>query len=351
MSWLTWRQYRLQTIITAALLAAFGAVLLVTGLQWAAQWHAEMAACAHSQTCGSAPILVSGSTLGVDLAVLSVAVPGVLGILWGAPLAAAEIESGSATFAWTQGVTRTRWLAVKAGWLLLAAAAVGGAVGGLVTWWSGPRNAATADAFQAGIFDLQGIVPVGYAVFAVALGIAAGALLRRTLPAIGVTLAGFIGARLAVAQLLRDHFLPPATAYTPIMSGAWPQPQGPHLMLSSGMADRYGHAIPAVLAQEVGATNGAASVPVAYLSAACRKLAAPFTFQGGPGDYMPTGHPSAATQKAIDSCIQASGARHYVSYVPASHYWPYQFIETGIFVALAAALVAIAFAAVRYRDA
>jgi hypothetical protein len=340
MSWLTWRQYRLQTILTAALLAAFGAVLLVSGLQLAAQWHAALAGCAAPHACASQPPSLSVSGLVYTLTALGLGVPGVLGILWGAPLAAAEMESGSVNFAWTQGVTRTRWLAVKAGWLLLAAATVCGAVGGLVTWWSGPDNAANADAFRASIFDRQGIVPVGYALFAVALGITAGALLRRTLPAIAVTLAGFIGVRLAVAQYLRPHFLAPRTVYFSL-AGGW-SPHEPLLMISVGMADRYGRVIPPLLAYGGDQVEG---VPASYLSAACRKLVAVSHF--GQADHTV----SAATQKAIDSCVQASGVRLYESYVPASHYWPYQFIETGIFVALAAALLAIAFAAVRHRDA
>ena len=41
MSWLTWRQYRLQAIVTTAVLAAASAVLLVSGLHLAAQWTAS----------------------------------------------------------------------------------------------------------------------------------------------------------------------------------------------------------------------------------------------------------------------------------------------------------------------
>ena len=85
-----------------------------------------------------------------------------------------ERETGTVQFAWTQLVTRWRWLSAKTGWLLLAGAVSGGAVAGLVTWWYAPLNALHQNQFQPGYFDLQGIVPIGYAVFAVALGIAAG---------------------------------------------------------------------------------------------------------------------------------------------------------------------------------
>ena len=39
-------------------------------------------------------------------------------------------------------------------------------------------------------------MPAGYAVFAIALGIAAGTLIRRVVPAIGITLFGFFAVRL-----------------------------------------------------------------------------------------------------------------------------------------------------------
>jgi len=149
MSWLVWRQYRAQGAIALALLAGFGAVLIVTGAQMASQWHSGLASCAASGTCAKlAQTLSLGSPLGRDFVLLSNLVPALLGFLWGAPLVAGEVEAGTRAYAWTQGISRTRWLLVKAGWLLLAAAAWGGAVTALTTWWYGPRNALYASAFQ-----------------------------------------------------------------------------------------------------------------------------------------------------------------------------------------------------------
>ena len=147
------------------------------------------------------------------------------GLFWGAPMVASELETGTHQFAWTQSITRRRWLAVRAGWLLLAAAVLAGAVSALVTWWSGPDNALNADAFQANRFDITGIVPVGYAIFAMALGICAGTLLRRTLPALAVTLAGFAGLRALIALWLRLHYMTPVTVYYKL-TGLSPR-QGP----------------------------------------------------------------------------------------------------------------------------
>src|SRR5262249_45522545 len=196
MSWLIWRLYRAQAAITAFLLAAFAALLLVTGVQVAAQWHSALVTCTQSHTCGnlSDTLFLGSHTVGF-LVIMTLGVPALLGMLWGAPLVASQPEPGTGQFAWTQSTTRRRWLAVKSGWLLLAAAAVGAVVSGLVTWWSGPNNALLANAFNPGRFDIMGIVPVGYAVFATALGITAGALLRRAPPAIAAPPARVIAPR------------------------------------------------------------------------------------------------------------------------------------------------------------
>ena len=178
MTWLVWRQYRAQAAIASALLAALAALVLADGFHIASRWHSVLVGCAGSGGClQQAPTLVNGVMS--DLPYFTLIVPVVLGMLWGAPLVASELEARTTDFAWTQSVTRTRWLAIKAGWLLLAAVAWGGAVSALFTWWSGPINAESGTAFTPGQFDTQGIVPIGYAVFAMSLGIAVGAGLSQ----------------------------------------------------------------------------------------------------------------------------------------------------------------------------
>ena len=333
MSWVVWRQYRAQAAIAGALLAAFAALILVTGVQAASQWHSALTACTAAHSCGNlANSLFLGSHAVGFLVIMTLGVPVVLGMLLGAPLLAHEFETGTSQYALTQTVTRRSWLAAKTGWLLLAAAVIGAIVSVLVTWWSGPDNALQADAFKPGRFDIMGIVPVGCAVFAMALGITAGALLRRTLPAIGITLGGFIVVRIVIYFLVRPHFMSAVTSYFTISRGftlagsAW--------QLAAGFAGANGQ--PLNLPQ---ATNGpvignAAGIglPVSSLPAQCQTA--------GHG-YLP----------AIASCAQAHGIRGYVTYQPAGRYWAFQGIETGIFVLLAAALVAVTFAVITRRDA
>jgi hypothetical protein len=328
MTWLTWRQHRVQLYIAAALLAALAVLLLVTGLQVASQYHSALAACAASHSCAnlSNTLFLGSHTVGF-LVIMTIGVPGLLGLFWGAPLIATELEAGTSQFAWMQSITRKRWLAVKTGWVLLAAALWGGAVSALVTWWSGPDNALQLDAFQANRFDLQGIVPVGYALFAVALGIAAGTLLRRTLPALAVTLAAFIAVRVVIAQVLRPHYMTAVTTTYSLLTGF--TPRGSYLQLSQGVRRPNGLVISGNISTNAIVIDG---VPTTDAPAACQPL-------------MARGNPGAA------SCLVAHGYRGFVTYQPGSRYWPFQGIETGIFVVLAAALIALTAVVVLRRDA
>jgi cytochrome c oxidase assembly factor CtaG len=114
MTWLVWRQYRAQGTIAVALLAAFAAVILADGFQIASRWHSILVTCAGNSAClqQQGP-LVNGVVS--DLPYIALIVPVVLGMLWGAPLVAHELEARTTDFAWAQSVTRTRWLSRQAG--------------------------------------------------------------------------------------------------------------------------------------------------------------------------------------------------------------------------------------------
>lgn len=322
MTWLIWRQYRLQAAITAAIFAVFAVIIIITGLKLASQWHSLLLACGNSQNCLQQHGQLSNQ-VGHDAVILTNMVPALIGVFLGAPLVAHEIETGTVGFAWTQSITRKRWLYTKIGWTLLAAAVWGGVVAALVTWWSGPRNALMQNAFQPNTFDLQYIVPIGYAVFATALGICAGTLLRRTLPAIAIVLGGFIGMRLWVSQDLRQHFMTPVTTYFNLLHPFSP-PAG-SLQLSSGTVNAAGQA----LVSNSPLTYMYNGIPVNVLPDACQKL-----INQKPG--------SATQMHAVASCINNAGIRGVVTYQPADRFWAFQGIETGIYLLVAAVLVFVA---------
>ncbi len=324
MTWLTWRQHRIQAGIGAAVLAAFAVLMVITGLQAAAQYHSAIAACAATHSCADLGGLFLGSHAIGFLVIMTLGAPVLAGLFLGAPLIAAEMETGTTRFAWVQSVTRKRWLAVKAGWGLAAAAVWVGVISGLVTWWSGPDNALQHDAFKFGRFDIMNITPVGYALFAMALGICAGVLLRRVLPAMAVTLAGFIGVRAAIALWLRPHYLHAVTATYNVLGGY--TPAGSSWQIAQGILGPSGQVLPQ--------PNGAEAfgIPAGSLPSSC----------------APVAHGAHVTP----ACSQALTAfRGFITYQPASRYWAFQGIETGIFILLAAILLTIAAAVLLRRDA
>ena len=132
MIWLAWRQFRAQAVTAAIGLAPAGRWLLATGPGLADEYAEGLAGCG-SSGCGQ---FMDGfldqhqrSILALTAVVLLV--PALLGLFWGAPLVARELDAGTHRLAWNQSVTRTRWLAVK---LVLVGVAVRRSPE-LVVWW------------------------------------------------------------------------------------------------------------------------------------------------------------------------------------------------------------------------
>jgi len=134
--------------------------------------------------------------------------PLLVGAFIGAPLVARELDQGTYLLAWTQGVPRQRWPLTKLA-MLTGLACLGFAVlAGLTAWWSAPIDPLVGPWLT---FDVRGLAPFAYAFFALALGAAAGAIIRQTVGAMFVTAAVFVAVRLAVADL-RPYYLPPLNA-------------------------------------------------------------------------------------------------------------------------------------------
>ena len=189
-------------------------------------------------------------------------------------------------------------------------------------------NALNHQNFQPGQFDIQGIVPVGYALFAVALGIAAGTLLRRTLPALVITIGVFAALRIVISEDLRSHYMTAVTMiYTFLHRPALPT--GSYWLVSGGLVGPGGQVPSSQVPGGPHLSIGSVPISISNMPSACRAL----VFQSSL-KFFP--------------CLTAHGYRELITYQPASRYWAFQAIETGIFVLLAAALIAIA---VTRRDA
>ncbi len=220
MIWVTWRQHRVEgavALVAVALLA--GATALVTQELNAGGCPTNGGAilCFPNDALGSfAQAVASINLVPYALAIL----PALAGAFIAAPLVAREIETGTNRFVWTQGVTRVRWLLIKVTLvcvpLLLGAALLGG------------LEVLSINAQGAGVnrwdhFDQQVPMTVASTAFALALGLAAGSVLGRSIPAMAVTLLGFVITRLAIAELARPHFMTPVStpSATSVPSSAW----------------------------------------------------------------------------------------------------------------------------------
>ena len=140
--------------------------------------------------------------------------PAIIGIFWGAPLVARELETGTYRLAWTQGITRSRWLTTKL--LVVGASAI--AAAGLLTltttWWF--RAVDKVGSNQYDLFDRRDLAPVAYTVFAFTLGAFLGTVIRRTLPAMAATLGIFAFTRIAVTAWVRPQLLAPLPQTMPL---------------------------------------------------------------------------------------------------------------------------------------
>ena len=227
MIWLTWRQHRKQAMVTLIGLAALAAFVVPTGL---AMHHAfdrlvvrGCATNAPGQPCDGFHEFSTAYGSYLYACVLLLIVPLLFGLFWGAPLVAREIEHGTHRFVWTQGVSRLRWATTKIGLVSLAVLLITAIYAAMLTWWITPVVETSGQRFGYVFFDIHGIVVFGYMLFALALGIFAGAVTGRLLPAMAATVVGFIGTRLLVMLGARDRYRPTVTRTIPDLFAGYKQ--------------------------------------------------------------------------------------------------------------------------------
>jgi hypothetical protein len=287
-------------LITTLLLAGFGAVLLGTGIAAAGfiAEHAPAGCPAPGASCAAFDDVLDAryGFLVTALGWLPL-LPALFGIFWGAPLLAAEYEQRTHTLAWTQSVSRGRWLTGKLGGLGLLVVLTGLAFGWMVNGWLGVFDGSgIAETFaDPGLFSVSGIVPAAWWLFMFAVGTAAGAVLRRTLPAMAVTLAIFVLLLFGLMNL-RSEYAAPVRAQ--IGAG---QPEAP---------GAPGSPVPAG-ANIVGfdfVPRAGAPAP-ATASAACARA-----------DFYP---------KQV-ACLKYNGWDRMLQFQPAERYWRFQWTESAI---------------------
>jgi hypothetical protein len=307
MTRLSLRLARPNVLASAALLAAIALYAVLTRRAMTGYLHdSGLSACLTSGADCQALARDFTSKFSVVLTAyrLTILVPLLTGMFWGGPLIARELEQGTHRLAWTQSVGRVRWLITKLGVYLLGATAVAAALTWLMTWWFTPMGGIQDDfgRLEPEVFDFRGVVPIAYTLFAFALGAAAGAIFKRTVPAMVLTLVAYLPIKLGV-QALRGHFLAPLQLTYAFGTNS-PRGNSGDWILSSEVVNRDG---------QIMGSLGVADP--------CNAL---------------------ASRAQAEACAVEHGYRFLVTYQPLSRFWPLQLIESGIFLGLAVAVLGLA---------
>jgi len=342
MIWLSWRQFRVNAVVVYAALVTFAIALALTGPHLAD---------VYTESSSTFLDWLTAQKLDKSLFLVGTAagyvVPALIGMFWGAPMIARELEAGTHRLVWSQTVTRNRWLAAKLGLGLLGAVVASGGLGLAMTWWSRSIDSAVnanTDADIGNFFEFarisptlfasRGIAPIGYAAFAFALGVLAGALVRRTVPAMAVVLAAYVVLQVVMPNLVRPHLVAPVTDLVTISRDNL-----------HGIGGRPGH----IERLDVGPV-----VPGSWMLSNSTVDA-----HGAQVDELPSwlpdclpapGKENAEAGAQLQACfdrLEDAGYRQEIVYQPRSHYWALQWRETGFLLGAAALLTGACFWRVR----
>jgi ABC-type transport system involved in multi-copper enzyme maturation permease subunit len=212
MTWVTWRQHRQEALWALVLAGLLAGVTAYTAYElWVSSANCPRIPggnCLSNDVFGQ----IAQSILRFNLFQYGLVVlPALAGAFIGAPLVAREIENGTQHLAWTQGVTRMRWLLMKLVLVivpLLVAAVLVGYLEVVLLNVQGPQIN------RWDVFDQQTPVVPAATFFALALGVAFGTVIGRSVPAMAATLVTFVIVRVGIGELVRSHYIAPLVKTT-----------------------------------------------------------------------------------------------------------------------------------------
>ena len=321
MIWLTWRQFRTQALVAAAAVAAIAVYLVYLG-------HHIRDDYAGAVSCRPSDCAVARHEFGESytgpltlVGLLLIAVPALIGMFWGAPLITRELEERTDRLVWNQSVTRTRWLATKLVVLTLAAVAVAGSFSLLLTWNASRYDQFIGARFGALSFASRNVVPLGHAAFAFVLGTVIGLVTRRTLVVMALTLVAFSVVQLVVPIVVREHLMAPASTTVPLDQDAMSR------------SDMF-------------AINDRGAVIIGYTMAGTWSLTGEAKVLHADGTPY-TREQAAACDKGSQpenmACSAAQNLHFDYTYQPADRYWPFQWLELSMYLAVTVLLAGFGF--------
>ncbi|MFC7533596.1 ABC transporter permease subunit [Actinoplanes sp. GCM10030250] len=317
MIWMTWRQFRNPAAVTGGLLLALLTALALTWPQ-----VSDLAGQSGLTGCQGAACGPAGRTflqslhqeLANDIHLAAIAalilLPVLLGMFWGAPMVARELETGTYRMVFSQTVSRGRWLLVKLVIGGVAAALGAGLLSLTLSRWAQPIDVASADRLNPLVFGARGLVPVGYAALAFVVGVTAGLLLRRTLTAMVVTLVVVVGLQLAGSLVLRPLLADPATTTLPL-------PVDGQFGISMNVDSKEMHIHVEPELRGVWILSNTTITP----------SGAEFK---GPADTTRCGPEAPRDHETCPDWLASQNLRQELTYVPNSQFWSLQWREFGV---------------------
>lgn len=285
MTWVTWRQHRSQAAVSLAALAVLAlALFLVSAPMRQAFSQDGIATCAaRAPQTGSCQNAIGaflnswGFTYNQALIALLI-IPGLIGVIIGAPLLGRELEQGTWRMAWSQTVSRTRWLVTKLALVTGGLTIFGASMTLVFAWYRSPMDQLTGR-FTYAAFDFEGLALTAYLLCAFAFAVLAGLITRGSIGAMVAAFVPWLVIRAVIDLMLRQHYAHPLTEHLP------------------------------------------ANTSVTF----------------GPNTTSMTGHLGDWVLSAGQHPRYV-----WVTYQPASRFWNFQMIEAGIYLTLAAAALATA---------
>jgi hypothetical protein len=248
MTWIVWRQQRPAfTALAVGLVVAVAAILLLRAGMIADLKARDIVECVQQslERCrgGAARDFRNSWYDLIHVAQLAViVVPALIGVFIGAPLFAREFEQGTHVLAFTQSVSRTRWMATKFVVAAIPAVLFVAVLQLLVRSWvnaAGQLGPLVGGPYYYGTFDAQGVSPIAYTLFAYTLGVFVGALFRRTLVAIALTLGVFVAVRIGVG-VRREDVIEPTRVLSNELTDPYDSVEPGQVVKNTGFLDAKG---------------------------------------------------------------------------------------------------------------
>ena len=323
MTRLAWRLHRWQILGTVGITVVLTAIMVIQRVRAAGlidDSPGGVCPDGSSAGCRSGAENVFNDTFlgyltGMDIALL--VVPVLLGLWCGAGLFADEFQRNTAGFVLTQSTSRRRWLVTK---LAVVAGPLAGSmiVLGLVSLWTlePMRHHRMVSILSEEYFPTMGTMPAGLAVLTFAVAAVAGLWSRNVVLSLAVGLIATAGIFLATTQTRSGYF--PAEEFTAQISAdsLW----GPSSLSSP---------------------QGTWFIDLSYYDESGDDVTSRFESSCFSGSRI----------ESILECATEVGAVTVESrYHPPSHFWPLQLVETGLYLVLAAAVIALGDRVLHRRD-